>query len=144
MALAPFDLVRFRELFPALDAATDQQVLLWADIAACSLVESCELAGSCYATAWQLLTAHIGQLLLAAARGATRAGVVTSAAVDKVSVGYAPPPYRSGWAYWLVQSPYGQQLQAMLSAASTGGFYLGGTVVPERSAFRGPGGFFTR
>ena len=94
MTLAPFDLVRFRELYPVLDAATDQQVLLWSDIAACSLVESCELGGNCYTTAWQLLTAHIGQLLLAAARGATRAGVVTSAAVDKVSVGYAPPPYR--------------------------------------------------
>ena len=142
-----FDIAKFRETFPYFaDPAiyTDGQITIWSEIAGCSLRESCELHGDCFNTALQLLTAHIAQLLTSAARGRQATGVITSSAIDKVSVGYAPPPMRTAWAYWLNQSPYGQQLAALLSAASVGGFYLGGTAVPERAAFRGAGGFFNR
>lgn len=143
----PFDVALFRQTFPVFADTTvypDQTITLWSDIAACSVRENCQLNGACFNTAWQLLTAHIAQTLTRAAQGQTTTGVVTSAGVDKVTVGYAPPPTHTAWAYWLAQSPYGQQLAAMLSAMSVGGFYLGGTVVPERSSFRGAGGFFNR
>lgn len=143
---APFDLAAFRAEFPAFaDTALypDAMVLRWSEMAACSLSEGCALNGDCYALAWQLLTAHIGTTLTRAAAG-TGSGIVNAASIDKVSVSYAPPPYRSGWAYWLAQTPYGQQLQGMLSVKATGGFYLGGTALPERNGFRGPGGLYVR
>lgn len=67
-------------------------------------------------------------------------GIVTASTVDKVSVTLLPPPVGSAWDYWLQQTPYGAQLLALLSAASVGGFYVGG--LPERAAFRKVGGRF--
>lgn len=142
--MEPFDIAAFRAAFPAFADATlypDATILAWASMANCSLQESCMLNGDCFTLAWQLLTAHIGFLLTRAAAG-MMGGVLTSATIDKVTVGFAPPPFRSGWAYWLSQSPYGIQLQGMLSAKAAGGFYFSGTPYAERSAFRVAGGRF--
>lgn len=90
----------------------------------------------------QLMLAHLLRLsamvALAGAEGAV--GVLTGATIDKVSITLAPPPARGAWGHWLAQTPYGQQLVAFLSAASVGGFYVGGNA--ERSAFRKAGGVF--
>lgn len=140
-----FDIVTFRGMFPAFaDTATypDLSITGWAAMAQCSITESCALHTDCFELAVYLLTAHIGTLLTRAAVGMA-SGVLTAATIDKVSVGFAPPPFRSGWAYWLAQTPYGVQLQAMLSVQAVGGFYMAGTRTPELGSFRRAGGRFT-
>lgn len=71
------------------------------------------------------MTAHITQLNTMAASGQA-GGVVQSASVDKVSVSLTPPPVPNEWRFWLNQTPYGQQLLALLEVASVGGFFVGG------------------
>lgn len=62
-------------------------------------------------------------------------GLVSSATIDKVSVTQAAPPYgNSQFRYWMNQSPWGQQILALLSTCSVGGMYIGGR--PEARAFR--------
>lgn len=140
-----FDIAKFRLMFPAFASDViypDVTITAWSTMAQCSITESCALTGECFELAVYLLTAHIGTLLTRAASGMAT-GVVTSAAIDKVSIGFAPPPFRSEWAYWLSQTPYGVQLQGMLSVKSVGGFYLSGTRTPELGSFRRAGGRFT-
>lgn len=141
------DPARFRALFPEFaSAATYSDAALqfrW-DAEAVVYVsdENCgDLTGSKRAYAVQCMLAHLLRLSsLAAANPSGPAGVVTGATIDKVSVTLAPPASRSEWGLWLAQTPYGQQLAALLSAQAAGGFYVGGK--PERAAFRKVGGLF--
>lgn len=89
-----------------------------------------------------LVVAHLLRMdaMIASGGGLGDGGVVQSATIDKVSVALVPPPVTSAWDWWLQQTPYGSQLLALLSAASVGGFYVGG--LPERAAFRKVGGRF--
>lgn len=132
------DLATFRLLFPEFadanafpDAYLDAQ---WAASVA-FLGESFEVTGLNY------LTAHLMKLnVMASVAGGGTVGVVTGASVDKVSVTLAAPPFKSGWQFWLAQTPYGGLLWALLSLRSAGGAYIGGR--PERRAFRKVGGNF--
>lgn len=98
------------------------------------------LSGTPLQAALEFLTAHLLALNDMAAQGATVPGPVTGSTVDKVSVQVAPPPFKSGWQWWLSQTPYGAQLWGLLTVKSAGGFYVGG--MPERAAFRRVGGGF--
>lgn len=72
-----------------------------------------------------LMTAHllaINDLILAG----QVVGVTTGATVDKVSITLEAPPNDNQWQYWLMSTPYGQQLYALLSVVGAGGFYFGG------------------
>lgn len=84
--------------------------------------------------ALNLMTAHLVFLSGVIASGNTP-GVVTGATIDKVSVTLEPPPAANQWQYWLNQSPYGQQLLALLQVASVGGFYVS-SAVPGRAGFQ--------
>lgn len=84
-----------------------------------------------------LMTAHISALSVLIAAGES-GQIVTGATIDKVSVTLQPPPEKNQWQWWLNQTPYGQQLLAILQAQSAGGFFIGGT--PERAGFRSFGG----
>lgn len=75
------------------------------------------------------MTAHITALNTLAATGQA-GGVVQGATVDKVSVTLTPPPVPNEWRYWLNQTPYGQQLLALLEVKSVGGWFLGGYPTP--------------
>lgn len=88
-----------------------------------------------------LMTAHLAALndMIIANNGAAP-GVVINAEIDKVKVGLQPPPNKNQWQWWLNQTPWGQQLQALLAVASAGGWYVGG--MPERLGFRRVGGGF--
>lgn len=92
------------------------------------------------------MTAHLCRLakMMAAAAatpdGVAMTGVVLGATIDKVQIQLQAPPSRGEWGYWLAQTPYGQQLSALLRRASVGGMYVGGS--PERDAFRKPYGVF--
>jgi len=72
--------------------------------------------------------------------GAPAGGILTNASIGAVSVGVMPPPVKGMWDYWFAQTPYGQQLLALLAIKGVGGLYVGG--LPERIAFRKVGGVF--
>ncbi len=99
--------------------------------------------GGCYTGALTLaqqtlalnqMTAHLVYLNGLIAVGNTP-GILTGATIDKVNVTLEPPPIKNAWQYWLNQSPYGQQLLALLSVASVGGFYVS-SGVPGRAGFQ--------
>jgi len=79
------------------------------------------------------MTAHLVFLAGLIASGNTP-GVMTAATIDKVSITLQPPPEVSQWQWWLNQSPYGQQLLALLQVASVGGFYAS-SAIPGRAGF---------
>lgn len=146
MATVFFDSTLFRGLFPAYASpVTFPDVLLqlqW-DLATGYITNNTVVA--CYdgmrqpqqVNALNLMTAHLLALNIAAASGQP-SGLVQGATIDKVSVQLTPPPEVSQWQWWLNQTPYGQQLLALLQIASAGGYFFtaGSPVVP---AFRRTG-----
>lgn len=138
----PFDAAAFRVAFPAFASVAiypDVTILTQADAAACFLAaQSC----GCDTYSLQLMVAHLLTLATQIAAGTGGGGQVTSASIDKVSVGITAPPTRDGFSYWLGSSPYGLQLLALLAHCGIGGTYVGGRA--ERAAFRSVGGVFPR
>jgi hypothetical protein len=102
--------------------------------------------------AHDLMCAHIATLLAVPAQGAsggggggssgipTSGGVLQSASIGAVSVSMMAPPAKGMWEYWFAQTPYGQQLLALLAILGVGGLYVGG--LPERRGYRKVGGVF--
>ncbi len=151
MATILYNDANFRALFPAFadvtkyPQATIQQY--W-DLAT-SYITDCTRTGyyegfACVnrqpkqqTNALNLMTAHLLYLNTLVAAGQPT-GTLTGATIDKVSVQLQPPPAPNQWQWWLNQSPYGQQLLALLQVAAAGGrfFTSGAPVVP---AFRRPG-----
>lgn len=139
-----FNIVLFRSRFPAFAgdvAYPDSMLQGWWDMATC-FISTCNYGifrGKCREQALMLMVAHMAAINDLIAQGVTP-GMVTSASIDKVSVSVSPPPVDSEFSWWLSLTPYGQQLNALLSVASVGGWSVGG--LPERSAFRKAGGIF--
>lgn len=147
MATLVFDVTLFRQQFPAFADETkhpDAQLQMYWDLAVCyvSAEDYGYLSGSCRQTAINMMVAHLTALndTVNSGGGGGLTGQVQSSTVGKVSVSLTPPPNKSQWSWWLGQTPYGQQLEALLSANIAGGMYIGGS--PERSAFRKAGGVF--
>jgi len=142
-----FDPALFREQFPQFSDDVkypDAFLQMYWDMATCYISDSDYgfLSGDCRVLAINLMTAHL--VLISALNAGdgtpTDPGVVTSSSVDKVSISIQPPPNQDQWSWWLSKTPYGQQLEALLSANIVGGYTIGG--LPEKSAFRRVGGFF--
>lgn len=148
MTTQVLDAALFRQLFAefADPAAYSDAVLQYRWTEAVNYIsadDSCDLSGAQRQHAVLCMTAHLMRLAATIAAGTGGVtGVVTGATIDKVSVTLQPPPVRSGssWSFWLAQTPYGQQLSALLSQAAVGGMFVGGW--PERSGFRKAGGVF--
>lgn len=86
-----------------------------------------------------LMAAHLAYIYqLTNAGGST--GVTTGATEGSVSVTLLPPPAKTAYGFWLSQSPYGQQLAALLKQMAGVGFLVGGSY--ERQGFRKIGGIF--
>ena len=49
------------------------------------------------------------------------------ATIDKIHIGLEVPALKNQWQWWLMTSPYGMQLYALLQAVSVGGQYIGGS-----------------
>lgn len=79
-----------------------------------------------------LMTAHLLKMQLKTLKGQT--GLVASATIDKISVSIVSPRNLGEFEYFLNQTPYGQELLALLALLVLGGFYLGGS--PETLAFK--------
>lgn len=152
--VAPFDPAKFRAMFPAFSddtVWTDELLTTYYEMASEFISKDecpCRiLRGKSLELALYLMTAHIAMLLNpepdaagGGGGGATAGGIVTSASIGAVSVSIAAPNSKNSWDYWLNQSPYGQQLLALLSMKGVGGIYVPG--LPERLGFRKVGGTF--
>ena len=141
-----FDPTAFRALFPAFADATafpDATLQIWFGWATGFISpynsNALMLNGASRVGALNSLTAHVGALSVIVAAGQTP-GYETEAQIDKIRVSLQPPPVKSEFEWWLNQTPYGQQLAAMLNVAAVGGFYTGG--LPERLGIRRVGGGF--
>ena len=145
MASVTFSESEFRAMFPAFASETkypDAVLQGYFDMATC-YVENSDWFGyqDCLKQALYLMIAHIAAIATNVNSGKAGAGgVVTSAGIGDVNVAIQPPPIKSSFQYWLNQTPYGQQLLALLCAQFSAGVYYGG--LPERSAFRKVGGVF--
>lgn len=138
-----FNEATFRLQFPEFaDAATfpSPSLLSHFDAAECYVQNKNYgwLRGCCNLQALNLMTAHLAKLAKLIVDGQTP-GIETQATIDKVSVTMMTPPLKGMWQYWLGQTPYGQQLLALLMAKSVGGQYTPGGV--GRAGF-GVGAFF--
>jgi hypothetical protein len=97
------------------------------------------LNGSSRLLALYLMTAHLLYITDSINQGKP-AQMTISASEGTVSVGFQPPPITNGWQWWLSATPYGQQLWALLSSLSVGGFYVGRA--NSREGFRHTDGYF--
>lgn len=75
--------------------------------------------------ALQQMTAHLLFIQDIISTGGT-SGTVTSSSIGSVSVTVTAPKNNDEFEFWLNQSPYGQQLLALLNTICVGGFYIGG------------------
>lgn len=145
MATHTYDDALFRAQFPAFaNTTTYPEALLsgYFDMAVCYINahDHCRLYGDCLQLALNLLTAHLAALFMADPSGGGGTGIEQSATVDKVSVSYQIPPAAGPFRDWLNKTGFGQQLSALLSVKSVGGWYIGGSM--ERAAFRKAGGYW--
>lgn len=144
MAAHEIDVAAFRVSFPAFaseQAYPDATLQLRFTEATLYLgaYDGCVLSGDRLQLALNYMTAHLLASGALIAAGET-AVVVTGATIDKVQVQMAPPPAADMWQWWLLTTPYGAQLWALLKLRAAGGFYVGGSF--ERAAFRKAGGRF--
>lgn len=120
---------------------TDALVTVNWDLATCYISSSNigALRGSCRQYAINLMIGHLFYLSDLIASGAPT-GVVTSASEGTVSISLTPPDSKSSFQFWLNQSPYGQQVLALLKMKGAVGVYVGG--YPVAGDFRDPRGSF--
>lgn len=97
------------------------------------------ISGDSRQRALNMMVAHLTYLQDMLTSG-TAPQMVNSSSVDKISVSLTPPSVKNQWAWWLNLSPYGQQLQALLSIRGGFGMYSGGSLA--RAGFRQPAGGF--
>lgn len=90
-------------------------------------------------TALYLMVAHLMFLRDKAALGQPAQGV-QSASEGAVSVSFITPQKMNAWQTWLYSSPYGQQLWALLTMKTVGGFNSASNY--NRLGFRSPRGTF--
>lgn len=134
----------FRAQFPAYSNTatfTDVTVQMYFDMATnyVNADDAGFLRGSSRTLVLYLMTAHLLSISTAISAGQPLQAL-SGASEGSVSVTMVAPPAKNGWQWWLSSTPYGQQIWALLSAKSVGGFYIGGSLV--RSGFRKTDGSF--
>ena len=144
MTTITFDVAVFRAQTPAFASEStypDETLQAFWDAAICYIDDSDygDLAGDCRRRAINLMTAHLIITSQNAQNGEDNE-VIVSARIHNVSISVRPPPSTTQWGWWLNTTPYGQQLRALLSVRSVGGWYIGGR--SERSGFRKINGEF--
>lgn len=155
MSVAVFDIGKFRAMFPEFGDVTkypDAQLTMMWDMACefvseqacpCAMLEGKQREYVLYLLVAHMLSIFAQQQANAAAGklpGSAPGGIETSASIGDISVGRMAPPARDGWEFWLAQTPYGQQIWALLGIIAVGGFTVGG--LPERRGFRKINGTF--
>jgi hypothetical protein len=99
------------------------------------------LNGDSRLSALYLMAAHLLAIDDNVAAGVA-AGIITSASEGSESIGIAPPPTKNMFQYWLAQTPYGQQLLALLKLKSVGGMYVHGSFAATGNIRKPTGRFY--
>lgn len=137
----PFDLAKFRLVYPQFNTADDALVLALAEQAECYLPRGCE---DCLDQLVMLLVAHM--LSIRTASGVGGGLAVASASEGGISVSLAMPANADARGQWLNITPFGQQYAALAARCGKGkaaaGLFIGG--YPEGDAFRRVYGLFPR
>lgn len=146
MATLAFDVAAFRAQFPGLfpdPPNTDSFIEIFWDSATCYVSTSTagSLSEACRRQVLNLVTAHLITLMESSVAG-NQGGFVTTASIDKISVTIQPPDSKGAFRFFLNQTQFGIQAQAMLFAASVGGIYIRGSSRSELGSFRRAGGDF--
>ena len=138
-----FNWTLYQQLFPALVGYGEASAQAWWNIAADYLGTTDNpwgLNGAQLDNALAMLTAHLQYSANILTSGEGAPVIIASATIDKVTITTKPPEARNNWRYWLLTTPYGQQLLALLEMLAAGGWSVGG--LPERTGFRKIGGTF--
>lgn len=97
------------------------------------------LNGKPLVTALNLMTAHLAQWFSVVNDGQQNL-ILTGAVEGTVNISDIPPPFSTGYQYWLCSTQYGQQLWALLQIQSMGGILVGYS--GELCNFRRANGYF--
>ncbi len=121
---------------------TDSVLQQYYDLATLYISESGSIGTAAQRTQMvYLMMGHLLDLALdASGNGDGDSGFVTSSSIGGVSVSVLAPPVNSQFDWWLNQTPFGQQLNSLLSLLGVGGIMINGA--PEMSCFRIVGGGF--
>ena len=146
MAKHVFDVIAFRTLFPEFSSPdqypdirlsaywTGATMRIWP-------YDNDLLCGDQLQYVLNLMTAHLTRLGTDIANGEDPGGgMVQSATEGSVSINMAIFQLKNAWQFWLMKTPYGQELLALFEMLTVAGFYFGGK--PEGSAIRDVGGVF--
>jgi hypothetical protein len=138
------DILKFRTMFPEYSDTSkypDESIQLQWDMATCYIAPYNQewIYGCARENAIYLMTAHLLALADKIA-SKTTLQLKGSSTIDKISVTMTPPPFKNQFQYWLLLTPRGSQLFALIQSKMAGGVTIGG--LPERSAFRKVWGVF--
>jgi len=144
MATIEFNADDFRAQFPNQfpdPPNTDVFIELFWNSAICyiSNEDDGSITGACRRQLLNLMTAHLITVANKTTDG-EQAAFVKSATIDKITVTVQEFENKNQLQTFLNQTPYGQQVYALLYARTVGGFYFGGS--NELGSFRRAGGVF--
>lgn len=122
------DIAAFRAAFPQFaddtaypDAMLDGKF----SIAKCYIEDNnCTFDETCRQYAYQLMMAHLLTISSMISAGAP-SRMVMSATEGPVNVSFSEPPSNNNFIYWLMTTPYGVELSALLSSNAVGEYYGG-------------------
>lgn len=125
-----FDAALFRQQIPVFADTVkypDALIQSWWDIATdyISTTDYGYLSGNSRVLAINLLAAHMMHIAENPSGGGS--GILTSASEGSVSVGMHVYQTKSLFLQWLLSSPHGRQLAALLNVKAAGGIYAGGS-----------------
>jgi hypothetical protein len=130
MSSIVFDINEFRLKYPIFDTISDDVVLRAFDSAEMFISNntSCYLTESRLKYVLYIMTAHILQIGIDnASNGGGNAGIVSSTSIDKISVSFEARLNKTSFQYFLNKTIYGEEILALFSLWSAGGYYIGGS-----------------
>lgn len=144
MAQVTFDVTFFRTTFVEFTSETiypTATLQMYWDQAICYISDESNfvLDTTCLTLLINLLTAHLA-VINTTINEDDDTNLVKSASIGRVKVDVAIPKIPDQFTWWINQTPYGKQYDALLGVKSTGGLYIGANLGIQ--AFRGPSGQF--
>lgn len=130
MSSIVFDIAEFRVKYPIFDSISDAVVLRAFESAEMFISNntSCYLSESRLKYVLYLMTAHMLQIGIdTASNDGGNAGIVSSTSIDKISVSFEARLNKTSFQYFLNKTIYGEEILALFSLWSAGGYYIGGS-----------------
>jgi hypothetical protein len=130
MSSIVFDIAEFRIKYPIFDTISDAVVLRAFSSSEMFISNNtnCYLDESKLKYVLYLMTAHMLQIGVdTAANGGGSAGIVSSTSIDKISVSFEARLNKTSFQYFLNKTIYGEEILALFSLWSAGGYYVGGS-----------------